>query len=219
VAAPGLLTGVRPRDRTGPGRRGGRPPGRRSLILAEDTVDCYGSLRDGALDAGPSELEGPPASDQLAVLALRIRIPASALRTVSGRQLFALGTGKGMIDAEGTRKISVSDATVAGTYGRATYVLDGEKTPLKVRFRYQGDRWKVKITDSVKAVDTALVATATENGVSVAGLVEQLVIETYGRERAEAVLTPVGRGWPRSPTVRSHTARSLTGRRGAARPR
>ncbi|MDQ1292919.1 MAG: hypothetical protein QG608_800 [Actinomycetota bacterium] len=163
-------------------------------LVAEDTFDFYEGIREKSLDTKAAELEGLSASEQLSVLVMRIQIPAATLRSINGRELFVLGTKMGMTDAEGSNRISVTDATIVGTYGRAIYVLDGEKTKLKMHFRYEDGRWKVKLMDLMKIANMALMAMATEAGMTVAELAEQTLIEQYGQAKAKAAYTPLGRG-------------------------
>jgi hypothetical protein len=163
-------------------------------LVAEDTFDFYEGIREKSLDTTAAELEGLPAMEQASVLEMRIHIPAATLRSINGRELFALATTMGMTGTEGSEKMSVTDATVVGVYGSVTSALDGEKTTLKFHFRYEDGHWKIKLKDLVRTTNTVFIAMAAQAGVSVAELLEQTLIDEYGKAKAKAAYTPLGRG-------------------------
>lgn len=109
------------------------------------TLREYARYRDLALTASRTQLEALPMSERLQVLIIRARVPATALRTMDGRDVFAYAVDRGWIGREGVERSELGTLQVDGDTAAARLKIGRTELPVDFEFEREATGWRFNL--------------------------------------------------------------------------
>jgi hypothetical protein len=153
-----------------------------SLLTAE-SIEYYANLKKLALTAPESYLRRARMSDQLAVIDLRVSVPAENLRRWSAAQLAGDAVNRGETQSTVVARLSAGTIEVAGDTGTVQVKLDGKAFEYKLTFYREDGQWKFRLIPILEATEGALRRRVQEDQVTETDLVDEVVAQTVPPEK------------------------------------
>jgi hypothetical protein len=162
-----------------------------AAAVSANSLKYYDRMRRLALSAPRSEVESLDGTEQLLVLSLRVRAPATLLRSGSPNELIAYAVDGGMISATSVSRTELGSISVVGTRASASLVVDGQPAPGGVFVLHnESGAWKFDLEHAASLARGLFQALAEQRGVSQEALILELLSRVSGRTVGPEVWAP-----------------------------
>jgi hypothetical protein len=153
-------------------------------LISTETLDYYEEMRQVAARAGPAEIRKHSLMNRLLITRMRIGIHLPALRSMTGREVFALGVKEGWSDAENTSRQEFGEIDVVGDFANAAQT---NGVPTSYDFHREQGQWKLDLTAVIASANFAFKQAARESGQSENQFLFTLLESATGRSVTKAI--------------------------------
>jgi hypothetical protein len=161
-------------------------------VLASPIQDFYEKARGFALTGTDEQLRTLPPGQELTTYVLRAELSPDLLRGGSVDQILETAFNQGLVGEAGLSGLGLGDIAIEGDKAAAAITSQGKTAPFKLDFLREGGRWKVDIASLIPVTDDSFRGVATKQGISVEAMIDKVMVQKYGAEKAVALHQPVG---------------------------
>lgn len=161
-------------------------------VLASPILDFYERARGLALTGTDEQLRALPPGQGLTTFVLRAELAPDLLRTGTVDQILEAAINQGLVGEQGISALGLGAIAIEGDKAAAVITSQGKTAPFKMGFLREGGRWKVDIVPLVSVTDDSFRAVAEKQGLTVEAMIDKLMVQKYGPEKAATLHQPVG---------------------------
>jgi hypothetical protein len=158
--------------------------------VTNQTHDYYVEIRDAAITATREQLQGMSLARQVTVLGMRVRVPPSELRTMSGRDLFVHAVDKGWIGKNSASDEGITNIQVTGDHAHANATKAGLTAEHLIHFIKEDNTWRFDMMPMMKLANIAFDAMQKESGLNEEEFVSWLIENVTSKRLSEAGWNP-----------------------------
>jgi len=162
-------------------------------VLASPIKSFYEQTRELALTATDEQLRALPPGQELTTFVLRAELAPDLLRGGTVDQILEAAFNQGLVGEQGISGLGLGTIEVNGDKASAAITSQGQTAPFKLGFLREDGRWKVDIMPLISVADDSFRGVAKQQGLTVEALIDNMMVQKYGAEKAAALHEPIGR--------------------------
>lgn len=150
-------------------------------LVDSETKEYYAKAKQLALTASAEVVKQQPFMDRLMIVSLRHRLQTQDLRELSPEKLIEYAVNSGWISKSSVEDLDIGQVTIDGDDAFGELLNQGQRTPLKFRFRKEQGTWHFCLTTLLDAGNAGMIALAKQQEMSEDDLILTLLEKVSGK--------------------------------------